>query len=90
MRRWLLPDAIPAEPQSLFFSRWHLSAGKGGYAVPRQAKRDGGALFAVSVRRSLGEGGPVTNLVELYACRAAPRASKASDGGTSLIGAASR
>jgi hypothetical protein len=32
------------------FGRRSLSAGKGGYAVPRRAERDGGALFAVRVQ----------------------------------------
>ena len=46
-----------------------------------------GAFFAVFALRSFSEVGPGTNFVELYECRAVPRASEASNGGTSLIGA---
>ena len=47
---------IPAAHIALYLNRVQVKAGKGGYAVPRRAKRDGGALFAVMVQVLLRAG----------------------------------
>ena len=40
--------------------------------VPTKRSEDGSVVFAVFALRSLGEGGPGTNFIEHYACRACP------------------
>jgi hypothetical protein len=64
---------------SWYFSREALSGAKGHGAS--LACRQAGRVWRTFCRHG-------TIFIEHYACRAAPRASKASDGGTSLIGAA--